>query len=165
MTVTASVEIDAPPERVWETLLAFERYPAWNPLIRRIEGRPAVGRTIRAIIDQPKFPPIPLRATVTTFDPEREFAWETRLPTAGFVTVTHRFRLRPIADGERTEFTQVEELDGALGRAVPDRLIGFLAEGFVEMNDALVRRIEWEQTRSDGDGREQRPADDDDHNP
>lgn len=142
MPVTASVEIDAPPERVWETLLAFDRYPDWNPLIRRIDGRPAVGRTIHAIIDQPMFPPIPLRATVTRFDPERELAWETRLPSAGLLTVTHRFRLRPIASGERTEFTQIEELDGSFGRAVPDRLIGFLADGFTEMNDALLQRVE-----------------------
>ncbi|MFB6177496.1 MAG: SRPBCC family protein [Halobaculum sp.] len=149
MTVTASVEIDAPPERVWETLLAFDHYPDWNPLIRRIEGRPAVGRTIRAIIDQPMAPPLPLHATVTRFDPERELAWETNIPSAGLLTVTHRFRLRPIASGERTEFTQVEELDGSLGRAVPDRLIGFLADGFVEMNEALVRRVESRQDVSD----------------
>lgn len=157
MTVTASVEIDAPPEQVWETLLAFDHYPDWNPLIRRIEGRPAVGRTIRAIIDQPTCPPIPLRATVTRFDPERELAWETRIPSGGLVSVTHRFRLTPIADGERTEFTQVEELDGSLGRAVPDRLLGFLADGFDEMNDALVRRVDSDRGVSDDDEHDHNP--------
>jgi hypothetical protein len=147
MPVTASVEIDAPPEDVWASLLAFDSYPEWNPLLRRVDGGAEVGRTIRAIVDQPGVPPLPLRARIVTVAPERELAWETRLPS-GFVTVLHRFQLEPLADGTRTRFTQVEELDGRLGREVPDRLVGFLAGGFDEMNDALKQRVEQRRDRN-----------------
>ncbi len=151
MTVTASVEIDAPPAAVWETLTAFERYGAWNPLLPRVRGEIAEGAEIRAVVAQPRVPPLPIRARITRVEPERELTWETRVPGAGLLSVAHTFELTPLAgaDGgseteaaERTRFTQIETLDGPVGRAVPDRVVGFLADGFDEMNAALRRRVE-----------------------
>lgn len=152
MSVRRSVVIDAPPSEVWATLVAFERYGAWNPLIPRASGVAAVGETVRAVIAQPRFPPVPIRAEITRCDPERELAWETNLPGGGLLTVEHAFQLTPLdADGavvgegevaSRTEFAQVERVGGAVGRAVPDSLVGVLADGFDQMNRALRRRVE-----------------------
>jgi hypothetical protein len=142
VSVTAAVEIDAPPAAVWETLTAFERYGAWNPLLPRVEGEPVEGASVRAVIAQPRFPPVPIRAEITRVDAERELAWETAVPGGGLVRVSHAFRLRPLAGGDRTEFTQVERLGGPVGAAVPPSLVGFLADGFDEMNEALRRRVE-----------------------
>jgi hypothetical protein len=142
VSVTATVEIDAPPAAVWETLTAFERYGAWNPLITRIEAEPVEGAAVRAVIDQPRFPPVPIRATITRAEPDRELAWETQLPSGGLLRVSHAFQLRPVAGGDRTAFSQVERLDGPVGAAVPEALVGFLADGFDEMNRALRRRVE-----------------------
>ncbi|MEZ3143894.1 SRPBCC family protein [Halobaculum sp. MBLA0143] len=142
MSVTAAVEIDAPPAAVWEALTAFERYGAWNPLLPRVEGEPVEGESVRAVIAQPRFPPVPIRAEITRVDPERELAWEAAVPGGGLVRVSHAFQLRPLAGGDRTEFTQLERLDGPVGAAVPSSLVGFLADGFDEMNEALTRRVE-----------------------
>ncbi|MEM7271141.1 MAG: SRPBCC family protein [Pseudomonadota bacterium] len=35
---TAETIIDAPPEKVWEVLMATEAYPDWNPTFVRIDG-------------------------------------------------------------------------------------------------------------------------------
>ena len=147
MSVTATVEIDAPPAAVWETLTAFGRYGAWNPLITRIEAEAVEGTTVRAVIDQPRFPPVPIQATITRAEPNRELAWETSLPGGGLLRVGHAFQLRPVAGGDRTTFSQVERIDGPVGAAVPESLVGFLADGFDEMNRALRRRVEIDEYR------------------
>ena len=37
------IEIQSTPERVWEILTDLGKYPEWNPLLCRAEGRLAVG--------------------------------------------------------------------------------------------------------------------------
>lgn len=37
-TIHTSIDIAAPPEKVWAALTDYERYPEWNPFMRRIEG-------------------------------------------------------------------------------------------------------------------------------
>jgi uncharacterized protein YndB with AHSA1/START domain len=38
--VTAS-DINVSAARVWQVLTDFENYPAWNPFIKKITGKPA----------------------------------------------------------------------------------------------------------------------------
>lgn len=44
----ATIDIDAPPERVWEVVLDFSRYGEWNPFIVRAElaGPPRIGAAL-----------------------------------------------------------------------------------------------------------------------
>ncbi len=44
------IEIDAPVERVWESLVDFTSSPEWNPLIRRIDGTPEVGTRLEVTL-------------------------------------------------------------------------------------------------------------------
>ena len=37
-TVTATIDIDAPPRAVWDVLTDLGRYPVWNPLFRSAAG-------------------------------------------------------------------------------------------------------------------------------
>jgi uncharacterized protein YndB with AHSA1/START domain len=41
-----SIDIAAPPERVWEVLTQLAAYPEWNPFIVRAEGTVAVGERL-----------------------------------------------------------------------------------------------------------------------
>ena len=46
-TVSATIQIDAPPVDVWAVLTDLGRYPEWNPLFREASGQVAVGNRIR----------------------------------------------------------------------------------------------------------------------
>lgn len=43
------VDIDAPPERVWQVLTDLPAYAEWNPLITRVEGALVVGNRLLVI--------------------------------------------------------------------------------------------------------------------
>jgi uncharacterized protein YndB with AHSA1/START domain len=45
-TMSATIQIDPPPEAVWAILADLGRYPEWNPLFREASGQVAVGNGI-----------------------------------------------------------------------------------------------------------------------
>jgi len=45
------IEIDAPPERVWDVLTDFGAYPEWNEFITSIKGEPTVGSRLLVHIE------------------------------------------------------------------------------------------------------------------
>jgi hypothetical protein len=83
-----TIDIQAPPDRVWATLCAIEHWSEWTPTvisIRQLDAGPlAVGT--RAIVRLPKL--LPARWQVTKFDEGRSFTWITRAPGT-LVTARH----------------------------------------------------------------------------
>lgn len=82
--LTTTISIDAPAERVWQTMADVERWHEWTASITRIErlddGPLGVGA--RARVEQPKLPPATW--TVTDWQPGRSFTWISTGP--GFTT-------------------------------------------------------------------------------
>lgn len=144
--VTASVEIDAPPTAVWNRLVDFETYGQWNPLLTQIEGRAAVGERVRAVVDQPGFPPLPLRAEVTAVEPGRRLSWVSGVPVRQVLSAAHAFELAPVGES-RTRFTQCESFGGPAGAFVPRWIADRLTDGFDRMNRALKYRVEADTVR------------------
>ena len=79
-SVSATVNIEAPPARVFAVLCDVERWPEWTSTmasVRRVEsGAFAVGST--AHVRQPKLRPAVWR--VTELEDGRNFTWTTRSP-------------------------------------------------------------------------------------
>ncbi len=46
MQLRTEIEIAASPERVWQALLDFARYPEWNPYVKAVEGKLGVGERL-----------------------------------------------------------------------------------------------------------------------
>jgi len=88
MRIEHVIEIAAPVARVWELTLDVEAWPELTPTITSIEwlSEPPVGVGSKARVKQPG-----QRAkiwTVTSFEPERLFAWSTRF-MGGTMTGSH----------------------------------------------------------------------------
>jgi uncharacterized protein YndB with AHSA1/START domain len=96
MHVDATVDIEAPPEAVWEILADIERWPTWTPTMTWVRwldgGTLAVGSAAR--IKQPRLPATTWR--VTEVEPGRSFMWAAS--SAGVTTVAQH-RLTPRQDG------------------------------------------------------------------
>ena len=97
MDFSISVDIAAPPDRVWAVMSDIEKWREWTASVRSITLRdPGPLRTgSRAWVRQPKFPPA--HWTVTDVS-ARSFTWVSRAP--GMV-VTARHSVTPIGTGSR----------------------------------------------------------------
>jgi uncharacterized membrane protein len=99
MQVETTVEIDAPPERVWEVMTDIERWPEWTASVERVErlddGPLRLGS--RARLKQPRFPSVVWE--VTDLERGRSFTWTAR--NVG-VTSIGAHRIVPGATGRVT---------------------------------------------------------------
>src|SRR5437667_84409 len=75
LELRTDIEIDAPVERVWEVLTDFDRFPDWNPFIRRIRGNAQVGSRLDVFLGASGTRGMRFRPTVTKVVPNREVRW------------------------------------------------------------------------------------------
>ena len=64
------IEIQSTPERVWEVLTDFDKYPEWNPLLCRAEGKLIVGEKV-SLTAKSAPSDMHLLCTVLTVEPNR----------------------------------------------------------------------------------------------
>ena len=132
----ASTTIQAPAEKVWEILTDAAGYPAWDLTMVRIEGKLALGETVKFFtkLSAQAFP-----VKVTAFEPGRKMVLTGGMPLGLFKSErTHT--LTANKDGSTTFHT--EEifsglLLGVFGRTIPD-----LTENFQGFTAALKKRAE-----------------------
>ena len=128
---TTSIDIAAPPNRVWEVMSDIDRWHEWTPSVSgvsRLRDAPfAVGT--RAVVRQPKFPPAMWK--ITSIEPGRSFTWVSVAP--GFRAVGHH-AVEPTPTGSRAtlSLTMHGVLGGFFGwltKGITERYIGYEAAG------------------------------------
>lgn len=139
-SIRTDIHIDAPPERVWQILTDFERYPEWNPFITRAEGEVREGARLTVRIEPQGARGMTFRPTVTRLEPNRELRWLGRLFLPKLFDGEHIFELHP-ADGG-TRFVQRENVDGLLVPLMWGSIEEPTRQGFIAMNEALKREME-----------------------
>lgn len=80
MKQSVEVQIDAPPEHVWEVLTDVERWPEWTETVTsvtRLDEGPLTTNA-RARVEQPKLPPT--EYVVTELSPGQSFTWVATSP-------------------------------------------------------------------------------------
>lgn len=136
------IDIDAAAERVWSILTAFERFPEWNPFIRKVEGKPQVGsRLLVRLFPGGDSGAMTFRPLVVAVEPGRELRWRGRLLVPRILDGEHRFVIRPLGD-HRVVFQQSERFSGLLVPLFRSRLDRDTRRGFEEMNLALKKVAE-----------------------
>lgn len=139
----AEVEIEAPPDRVWEVLSDFEAFPDWNPFIRRISGSPREGERLEVRIEPPGGRAMTFKPTVLVAEPNRELRWLGRFLVPRLFDGEHVLRVEPLDGGVGSRFIQSEEFRGILVPFFGGEL-DKTEEGFRQMNAALKQRAERE---------------------
>lgn len=113
MRITHSIDIDAPPERVWDLTLDVESWPDHTPTMTRVQrlDYDELGVGSRVKIKQPG--QASRVWTVSDLRPGERFAWSARAMGTQ-MTATHE--LRPA--GAMTTNTLVVDIEGPLSGIV-----------------------------------------------
>jgi hypothetical protein len=122
------LEIDAPPEKVYDLVADVTRTPEFSPEVRRctwLDGAtgPAVGARFEVVNKAGRGPAWKNRPLVIVADRGREFAFSRTEKAAG--TLVWRYRFEPVGDGTRvTESYEVTEPITRLGWFIIGGLYG-----------------------------------------
>ncbi len=132
----ASITINAPADKVWKILIDAKGYPAWDLSMDRIEGKLALGETVKFFtkLSAQAFP-----VKVTAFEPNRKLVLTGGMPLGLFKSErTHT--LAENKDGSTTFHTE-EIFSGLLlpvfGKNIPD-----LTDNFKSFAAALKKQAE-----------------------
>ena len=138
MSISTQITIPGTARDVWVVLTDLPSYPAWNPFIRKVEGRLEEGARWKAelTLDGRLFFPVP--TTITCWSPEKCLTWRGGIPA--MMTGSHSFAL--FENEGSVAFEQSESFSGRLVPIVSPLLVGALSRRFVEMNEALKREVE-----------------------
>lgn len=123
--------IQAPPERVWALLTEAAAYPAWNPAVVSLEGRIAVGETIKLV--STVNPKRTFSLKVTELESPARMVWSDGM-ALGLFRGVRTYSLSPTDAG--SEFVMEEVYSGPLAplitRAIPD-----LTDSFAQFAEGL----------------------------
>jgi uncharacterized protein YndB with AHSA1/START domain len=134
-----TVDIDAPPERVWNVMIDVERWHEWTRSISSIHKLQTSPLDVggRARVVQPKLRPAIW--TVTQLVQGRNFTWQTRSPG---VRVSGCHSVEPRNDGSRV--TLSVRFDGVLGGLI-GTILKKLNEEYLQLESrGLKQRAESE---------------------
>ncbi len=138
MKFSSSVEIDAPPEKVWALVNELEEWPQWIPSIKKIEklseGPLGIGSQIR--VTAKSIMTVKLLMAITEFAPGRQAVMQGRVLGT---EMTRYYTFEPV--NQRTRLTAGGEVSGLLAFLVR-RGGQALSEEIVQ---AAKRKIEGER--------------------
>jgi hypothetical protein len=139
--INTEIIIKAKAEEVWTALTDFDSYQKWNPFIKLIKGKVAVGNKIKVRLEPPGAGGMNLRPTVLVFAANKEFRWIGHLLFPGLFDGEHRFELIDNKN-DTTTFKQSEKFNGILVPVFKKMLDNNTTNGFRQMNEKLKNLVE-----------------------
>ena len=134
------IEIQSTPERVWEILTDFVKYPEWNPLLTRAEGKLKVGEKVN-LTAKPASSEMNLLCTVTTVEPNRQFSWKFHVGLPILIRGEHIFKIESINEN-KVRFIDREIFHGLLVPLQAKNLETNAKPAMIAMGKALKARVE-----------------------
>jgi len=139
--LVSSMDIAAPAERVWEVLVDFAAFPAWNPFITQAEGRLKVGGRLTLRMQPVGGSAVTLRPTVVEVVEARRLRWRGRVGVPGLFDADHLFTVEP-SGAATSRLVQQEHFSGLLIPFFQRSLDRGTLPAFQAMNSALKDRAE-----------------------
>lgn len=137
-SMRASIDIHAPPERVWAIVADVDHYQDWNPFFTKGQGCAVPGSTLALTMNPVGRSPASFSPKVLKVAPGQALVWRGRLLLPGVFDGTHALVVERL-DSEHTRFTQQEDFGGILVPFVPFEPYH---KGWLRMNAALKARAE-----------------------
>ena len=134
------IEIQSTSEKVWEVLTDFEKYPDWNPLLCRVEGKLIVGEKVN-LTAKSASSDMHLLCTVLTVEPNRQFSWKFHVGFPFLFRGEHIFKLEPINE-HKVRFIDSEVFHGLLVPLQAKNLETNAKPAMIAMGEALKERVE-----------------------
>ena len=143
---SATIDIKAPPQRVWAVLSDIEGWPDWTASVKSVErldsGPLVVGG--RARVRQPKLRPAIWE--ITKVEKGSTFTWMTRSPG---VRVTGIHVIEPLKKGSASRVKLAIEFSGLLGPLLAWMTRGLSQHYLALEAEGLKRRSEQEPRLAD----------------
>ena len=140
--IKTTIDIHARPRDVWKVLANTDAYKSWNPFIRSFQGDLKDGSRVKVVLQSGAGKAMTFRPIVLVADKEREIRWIGHLLFPRLFDGEHRFAIEPI-EKEHVRFIQEERFKGALVPLLMNaRMKKQTEQSFVEMNEALKRKVE-----------------------
>ena len=137
-TIDTSIDIDCHAEAIWDTLVDFDRFHEWNPMLRNVHTDLNPGAMVTFDVLQDEAKPLKLKAKIVNLARPTSLAW--RGGVSGIITGEHYFRLEPLPEG-RCRFHHGETFKGLLLPLLRGRLKQ-APRLYRAMNAALKSRLE-----------------------
>lgn len=137
-TYRAEVEIAAPPERVWEVLVDFVQYEAWNPFTPQIVTDLAPGSPVEITVVLGGKRVVQMEEMVEATAPHR-LVWQTTWGSPLLLRAQRVQSLEPLPSGG-TRYVSEDVMHGPLVPVVHWIHGRSLTHGFQAMADALATR-------------------------
>ncbi|MGC0151161.1 SRPBCC family protein [Chromobacterium vaccinii] len=140
-SIATEIDIAVSPERVWQVLIDWRRYPEWNPFIVGLHGRHETGASLVATVHPPGGRHQTFRPRLIEFAAGSLLAWRRKWLVPGLLDGERRFRLEALDDGG-TRLHHREDFSGLLLPLIGDGPLERARQGLLQMNQALKRRCE-----------------------
>ena len=134
------IEIQASPEKVWQTLTNLDKYPDWNPFIHHAIGKAKVGEKVD-ITFRSGSKEMTLHCTVIKVVPNKELIWKYHVILPGLFSGEHSFTIEPMGTNQ-VRFIDKEIFNGLLIPLQAKDIDTNSRRGFEEMDKALKARVE-----------------------
>jgi len=137
--VRSEIEIQAPPERVWQILTDFDKWSEWNPSLYRASGTAALGEQVTITFKGPGSKETNLCCTIQTLEKGRKWMWNFHAIAPFLFRGEHSFAIES-SDGNRVRFEQREVFKGLLVTFLVNE--AETLRGYKAMDSALKARAE-----------------------
>ena len=135
------IDIEAPPDRIWEVLVDFPKWNVWNSFIPLVEGKLEEGQILKVQVNPPGLKAMTFRPKVFSLIQNKEIVWG-----GSFLGIVYRgehlFLLGPINEN-LTRLRQIERFHGPMVLFMGS-MIKKTEKGYHQMNIALKKRVEEE---------------------
>jgi hypothetical protein len=140
--VRSEIEIDAPPDEVFDILVDLERYPEWNPFTPRVESTLEIGDPVHLHTRLRIGKPLMLQVEyVTANERPSELCWGADIG-ARFLIRADRCQVLTPLDAGRTRYVCTDEIRGWLSPLVMLLHRDNMQRGFDDCARALKARAE-----------------------